>query len=188
MKFTYYFDLFDFDENKNVCASKKYTLPFARSNFLYMVAKYNQTLLQNQNLPLPAFFKENLKQLLQAVEAGEDFLKVKQAVVNACLPEVQLLANKADQEFLLALGEKAKLKDEAFAEKFKTAKNHLQLSYIITNISGKKFEQIFKLLQAEQDDKTKSAIFKGVIQYNALINVAEKVKDSGAVEWDDIFA
>ena len=44
----------DFDDKGEVCATKSCDLGSARANYLYLLSKYNQTLLQNEKLPIPA--------------------------------------------------------------------------------------------------------------------------------------
>lgn len=184
MCFVYFFDLFDFDNEGKVCASKKADIMHARSNFLYLISKYNQNFLQEEKLPIPAFFKEELASVLNDVESGKDYEECKNKVFSACLPKVQILKSLSEREMIERLSEQVSVKDMAFADKFKEAANHLQLAYIITHISGNKFQGIWKQLSSEEplQKADKSKLYKDIIIYNSLTNTAEKVKNSeGAV-------
>lgn len=181
MNFLYFFDLLDFDKNGAVCATERVDLAHARSNFLYLISKYNQMFLKDENLPIPSFFKDDLQEVLQNVEQGGDYEKAKKQVLKSCLPKVQAYSNTNERAFVSALAEKLSLKDMDFAEKMKNATNNLQLAYIITHISGSKFESIWKAMASEgwqEDKQIKSKLYKDVILYNSLVSTAEKVKDS----------
>ncbi len=179
MSFLYFFDLLDFDAKGNVCATKSADLAHARSNFLYLISKYNQMFLKDENLPIPSFFKEELQAILQDVEQGGDYQQAKNQVLRSCLPKVQVYSRGSERELVSALADKISLKDMAFADEMKSAVNNLQLAYIITHISGKKFESIGRALASENPDtQTKSKMFKDIITYNSLVGTAEKVKNS----------
>lgn len=175
--------MFDFDDKGNVCASNKYDLSHARSNFLYLVSKYNQNYLQENGLSCPAFFKDELTGILNNVSDGGDFEKAKKTVISNCLPKVQLYAQTSnnERELIAKLNENTSIKDEEFAHKFDKVVNSLQLGYIITMISGKLFEKL-ALQTAISNDlsdcKTRSKIFKGIIKYNGLVCSADRVKDN----------
>lgn len=175
--------MLDFDENGSVCASNKYDLAHARSNFLYLVSKYNQNYLQENGISCPAFFKEELTDILSDVANGGNFEKAKKVVLNNCLPKVQLFAQKSknDRELIAQLNENASIKDEEFAHKFDKVVNSLQLGYIITMISGKLFEKV--AIQTANsnvlsDCKIRSKAFKDIIKYNGLVLSADRVKEN----------
>ena len=175
--------MLDFDGNGNVCASNKYDLSHARSNFLYLVSKYNQNYLQENGLSCPAFFKVELTGILSNVAGGGDFEKAKKVVISNCLPKVQLYAqtSKNERELIAKLNENTSIKDEEFAHKFDKVVNSLQLSYVITMISGKLFEKV--ALQTANSDiladcKSRSKTFKDIIKYNGLVLFADRVKEN----------
>lgn len=183
MCFLYMFDMLDFDENGSVCASNKYDLAHARSNFLYLVSKYNQNYLQENGISCPAFFKEELPKLLNDVSNGGNFEKAKKTVLSNCLPKVQLFAekSKSDRELVALLNENASIKDEEFAQKFSKVVNNLQLSYVITMISGKLFEKVALQTASSNvltDSKSRSKTFKDIIKYNGLVLSADRVKEN----------
>lgn len=173
----------EFDDKGAVCATKSYTLENARANYLYLLSKYNQTLLQNEKLSLPSFFKEELNDILSSVEKGESFENAKEKVLNNCLLNVQKFANqsKTDKELILKLNDFVSENDKEFADKFSKAVNKLQLEYIITSISGNVFEELVKTIcqpNAMQDKKVKSNTYKNLIKYNSLVATADKVKNT----------
>lgn len=181
MSFLYLFDMVDFDkETKNVCATSRYSLEQARSNYLYLVSKYNQNLLKEKDLDVPEFFKEELSNVLQNVENGGDFDKAKAQVLKNCLPEVKKVAQSlnCDEALIFKLNELTSENDKQFASKFSKAVNNLQLSYIITQISGKIFDETVTLSLDLSDKKAKSNAFKNIIKYNGLIATADKVKSN----------
>ena len=175
MSFVYLFDLLDFDVNGCVCESKHADLSHARSNFLYLISKYNQMMLQEEKLPVPAFFKEELGFVLADVENGGNFETAKNKVVENCLPSVQLFANLNEKEMVGSLSEKVSIKDVEFSQKVKKSVNNVQLGYIITQNLGKVFNKICALQVAEQSKENKSSLYKQIIKYNSLTSVAEKV-------------
>lgn len=181
MSFIYLFDLIDFDKNGTVCQSGSCSLEQSRSNFLYLLGKYNQNFLKSQNLPIPAFFKEELAGVLRDVEDGKDYEKAKATVLSHCLPVVQELAktSTSEKELVSKLNEKVALEDKEFADKFDKVVNKLQLEYIITSTLGKIYERTTKTLgqpNALGSVETKSPIFKDMIRYNGLVCAIEKVK------------
>ncbi len=179
MCFLYMFDLLDFDSQGKVRASKGASLEKAQSNFLYLVSKFNQNLLKEKGLPVPAFFKEELSSVLEGVEKGWDFDVAKKKVFSECLPQISLLSNRSDKEVISALVESSSVADMDFAEKFKDIKNHLQLEYIMTITSGKVFNKVDALREEEMTKENKSKLFKEVIKYNSLVCAAERVRENG---------
>ena len=183
MGFVYLFDLVDFDSKGNVCETKRFDKNHARANYLYLISKYNQQFLSDKKLEIPAFFKIDLNVVLLATENGVDFKKAKQMVLANCTPEVQYLAqeSKNDRDFIQTLNMHVSIKDKAFAKNFSDNMNSLHLAYVITAISGNIQMSISKMLTAENalnDPKTKSAVFKEIIKYNALVDTAEKVQSN----------
>lgn len=183
MSFLYLFDMVDFDDKGEVCATKSCDLGSARANYLYLLSKYNQTLLQNEKLPIPAFFKEDLEGVLVSIRKGEDFEIAKSQILENCLNNVKILAkqSKSDKELISKLNDFVSENDKEFADKFSKAVNNLQLEYIITSISGNVFEELVKTLckvDALQDKKIKSNTYKNIIKYNSLVATADKVKNT----------
>ena len=177
MDFLYLFDMVNFDENGNICAGKD-GLEISRSNFLYLVSKYNQTILQEENLPVSDFFKTELAEVLEEVEKGGDFDKAKGEVLSNCHLKVQQLAlsAKSAKALISSLNANISARDEAFAKLVGKNVNHLQLAYIITSLSGKVEKKIEDTLQGEVSGKNeKSKVFKDMIKYNRLMLTAQKV-------------
>lgn len=183
MSFIYLFEKVDFDKDGNVCETKTCNINKARSNFLYLVSKYNQQLLQQNELSIPAFFKEDLASLLQKVEGGYDFSKAKKVVFENCIPQVQKLAkdSKSDKETISKLNETVYIKDADVVSDLKKADNQKHREYILTSISGKLFENVFAQMMKsdiEADKKAKSNLYKDIIKYNSLVLEADKVKEN----------
>ena len=181
MSFLYFFDMVAFDKDtREVCETNSFNLGQARSNFLYLISKYNQNILKEKKEEVPSFFKEELSTVLEGVENGGDFEKAKATVLKNCLPEVQKQADGAycDETFIIRLNELAAESDKQFAAKFSKAVNNLQLSYIITQVSGKIFDETIALTMDMSDKKAKSAAFKNIIKYNGLMVAADKVKQN----------
>lgn len=179
MKSLLLFNLVGFDQNGDVCATKKFDENQSRSNYLYLISKYNQAFLKEQEEPVPAFFKDELGKVLCDVENGKDFESAKAQVLKNCLPEVQSLAKtESDRDLILSLADKLLVKDEKFASRFQKAVNNLELSYIITQIAGKVFDSIDTNLDNLGDKKSKSELFKSVIKYNSLVNTAGKIQEN----------
>ncbi len=180
MCFLYMFDLLDFDSQGKVRASKGVELEKARSNFLYLVSKFNQGLLKEKGLPVPAFFKEELASVLDSVEQGWDYDVAKKKVFSHCLPQVSLLAGRSEKDVVASLVETCSVAEAEFADKFKDIKNRLQLEYVMTITSGKVFNKAEALRREEMTKENKSKLFRTIIQYNALVNATEKVRTNAS--------
>lgn len=87
MSFVEWNGLFDFDEKGNVCGSDVFHDDIAKSNYLYMLCKYNQLYLCGKKLP--KFFKMELPLVLESVENGGDFGKALTTVLKNCEQKVQ---------------------------------------------------------------------------------------------------
>ncbi len=182
MMFLYLFDKVEFDKTGRLCENKFHSLGQVCSNYLYLVSKYNQVLLAEQGMEIPAFFKGELSALLQKVEENpKNFAAAKEEVISNCLPKlVQIsVTAKNDKALILRLNELVK-DDAELSQKCQAAKNDLQREYLITSAAGKDFSDIIMLLAKPEDKKTKSAIFKKMISYNHKILMAEKVKEASA--------
>ena len=186
MSFLYLFDLMDFDEHGKVKEAKGITLSQARSNFLYLVSKYNQKFLKEKNLPVPSFFKEELSGLLTYVEMGRDYELIKKKVLSACLPRISALSNINERELIFSLNSQVTLDDLDFADKFKDIKNTLQLEYIMTTISGKIYDKIFSLFSQPMTKENKSKLYKEIINYNALVSATSKVREENIDDKGDV--
>ncbi len=183
MSFLYLFDKVDFENDGQVCATKQHGLEETRSNFLYLVSKYNQAFLQENGESIPEFFKSELNKVLEDVEKGGDFSKAKSKVLENCCEKVQKLAktSKTEKEFVSSLNDNVSLKDKSFAESLKKVDNNKHLEYIITFFSGKLFEKVSiqsALGGADMDKKEKSNLYKDMIKYNSLVAVTDKIKDN----------
>ncbi len=170
-----FFDLMSFDENGNVCGNQQTALAQARSNFLYLVCKYNQNFLKEEKLPLPAFFKEQLGSVLEEVEKGGSYEAAKAQVFSNCLPTVQTYAHCAEAEAVKGLNKQVSLADLAFSQKVKNTVNNVHLGYVIYQNYVKIFDKIVALQMQDQTPANKSSLFKKVIQFNSLSSVADKV-------------
>lgn len=188
MNFLYLFDLLDFDNKGALKETKSTSLAKARSNFLYLISKYNQIFLKAKKLPVPEFFKTELAKILEEVEGGGDYTSAKNKVFAACLPQVSLLGGRAEKQVVLALNEGVSLEDVEFAEKFQDAKNTLQLEYIMTITAGKLFNKVEALKNSPATKEGKSKLFKDIIKYNALILATSKVREKGSSAQSEGFA
>lgn len=178
--FLYLFDMLEFDNIGKVCASKEIDLAHARSNYLYLISKYNQVLLKENKAEVPEFFKNELNDVLFDIENNGNFDKAKKLVISNCVPKVQLLAkmSKNDKELIEKLNDVVAVKDKDFAQKFAKASNKLQLEYIITLIAGQVFDKAHMLkMQDLSETKNKSNLFKEMIKYNSLVETSDKVKN-----------
>lgn len=185
MSFLYLYDLVDFDENGNIKATKRYKdVKIVASNFLYLICKYNQNLLQEEakkkgeKLELPPFFKEKLSTLLGKVESGEvskEYALV--SISKECSPVVKKICDNAinDAEIINDLNSLMSLDELSFSKRIKGITNKKQQEYIMTKISGELMDEITNLLAGEVSNeenpaKVKSNLYKKVISYNGLVN------------------
>lgn len=174
MEFLYLFDLIDFDDKGNVRGEQA---GCSQSNFLYLLSKYNQVILKEEDLPIPDFFKNELFSILEKV-SGKNFEASKKKVIANCHLKVQKIANsaKSDKELISLLNDTISARDEDFAKLVGKNINHLQLAYIITSLSGKIEKKIELAIEnGLQDKMVKSKTFKDIIKYNRLMLTAQKV-------------
>lgn len=181
MSFLYLFDTIEFDATGEVCASKSVSLEQARSNYLYLISKYNQMFLKEENQEVPAFFKEELASVLAAVEGGEDLAKAEKEVLANCLPKVQKMFASAQsrRQFVSALNGQIAVEDKRIVERVGVAENRLHKEYLFTKVAAQVFESVVIATAKEgalTDKKSKSAIFKDIIKYNSLIESASMLK------------
>lgn len=182
MSFLYLYDIVDFDENGNIKKTKRYNNEnVVASNFLYLICKYNQIILQNEvddrgeKLELSPFFKEKLSPLLEDVEKGVSSKEYAlQIISNSCLPKVQKILQEAknDSEIISKLNALVSVEDNKFSEKVRGITNKKQQEYIMTKLSGELMDEISSLLdrQEENSPKEKSILYKKIIRYNGLVN------------------
>ena len=132
-EFLYFFNVVDFDEKGGVCKTKEYEENDAKANFLYLVSKYNQKFLK-QDEKYDEFFKNDLQNVLDSVKKGGDFDKAKNEVISHCKEDVKIILknSKSDEEFVKKLNAKMVEHETSFSRQFEKAVNNLQLSYIIT--------------------------------------------------------
>ena len=185
MSFLYLFDAIEFDAAGEVSASKSVSLEQARSNYLYLVSKYNQMFLKEENQEVPAFFKEDLGAVLAEVEKGGDFDKAEKKVLANCIARVQKMASDAQsrRQFVAALNSQIALDDKKIVDKVGVAENRLHKEYLFTKLAAQVFESVVIASAKEgamADKKSKSAIFKDIIKYNSLIASASMVKSAEA--------
>ena len=185
MSFLYLFDAIEFDAAGEVSASKSVSLEQARSNYLYLVSKYNQMFLKEENQEVPAFFKEELGAVLAEVEKGGDFDKAEKKVLANCVARVQKMASDAQsrRQFVVALNAQIALDDKKIVDKVGVAENRLHKEYLFTKLAAQVFESVVIASAKEgamADKKSKSAIFKDIIKYNSLIASASMVKSAEA--------
>lgn len=200
MSFLYLYDLVDFDENGNIKATKRYKdVKIVASNFLYLICKYNQNLLQEEakkkgeKLELPPFFKERLSTLLGKVESGE--MSKEHALVlisKECIPVVRKICDNAinDAEIIENLNGLISFNGLSFSKRVKDVTNKKQQEYIMTKISGELMDEITNLLAGEVSNeespaKVKSNLYKKVISYNGLVNATmnlNNVKGNGTMK------
>lgn len=193
MSFLYLFDKIDFDEKGNVCATVSCDVNHARSNYLYLLSKYNQAILDEIGLKFSPFFKTDLPDILKDVEKGGDFENAKEKIVSNCHPTVVNFCKNAcnDKEIIANLNERLSIKDRVFASKFKKDMNNKNLEYIITMIAGKVFDDITYQIMEEGNSKdlqvastenknkdSRSKLFKDIIKYNNLVSTADKVREN----------
>lgn len=180
MDFLYLFDLLKFDATGSVCETSSCDENKAKSNYLYLISKYNQKFLEDGE-KVPEFFKAELADVLKSVEAGGDFAKAKEKVLKNCKKIVADAGKNARNDMALVLRLNSELisRENEFANEFSRAINNIQLAYIITSISGKIFEDILSIQKEEElSQKDKSKMFKKVIEYNCLIKTASLVKEN----------
>ncbi len=178
MDFLYLFDMINFDASGKIDAGEE-GLEKARSNYLYLISKYNQTILQEENLPVSDFFKTELSQVLEDVENGGDYEGAQKKVLSNCHLKTQQIAlsSNSEKDFILRLNSAISVRDEAFACLVGKNVNRLQLAYIITSLSGKVEKKIEKSLDEGIKSKNeKSKVFKDMIKYNRLMLTAQKVE------------
>ncbi|MBE7076166.1 MAG: hypothetical protein E7375_03790 [Clostridiales bacterium] len=171
MAFLRLFDLITFDGQGNVADEA------SASNYLYLVAKYNQV-IEGSFSP---YFVEEFASLLAKVEAGEDFKKAKAEVIKNCSERTQSLAEGTvnDRDLLVKLNDRVVVKDEIFASKQKKIVNNLSLNYIINDTTYRIEQEIERNInEGLSDAKRKSKTFKSIIQYNSLMSTAEKVANN----------
>ncbi len=182
MSFLLFFDLVSFDEKGSVNASSTNDINHSRSNFLYLISKYNTYFLKEDKLQIPDFFKDRLAEVLRDVEQGGSFEKARKEVLKNCHPRVQMFANNSssDREFISRLNSAVPVRDKDFSSSVKKVENDKHLAYILTALSGGLFQKISTTITKSDwnsNIKEKSALFKDVIKYNSLVDTASKVQD-----------
>ncbi len=177
MGFLHFFDEIDFDENGMVCATKKVDLDKARSNFVYLISKYNRLLLKSSGEKVPAFFTEELPDILYDIESGKDYLPLKNKVLENCLEKVQKCASKNDLTCINMLNELVPFPtdclDKASKEKFANNKfvNDVEKGHAFTRAYNKTFSSIINSLQ--EDDK--KSLYSQLISHNRIALAAARI-------------
>ncbi len=184
MNFLYLYDLIDFDSNGNIKPTKRCSdEKIVASNFLYLICKYNQNILQEEAKKngeksiLSAFFKQNLAPLLQKVESGEVSKEYALVIIaRECSPKVREICENSinDAEIINSLNKIVSFSDLKFSQKVNGITNRKHQEYIMTKISGDLMDQITNLLAGNADEedpvKIKSALYKKIISYNGIVN------------------
>lgn len=186
------FNLIGFDANGEVCATEICNLNKSRSNFLYLVCKYNLQFLKEKGQECPEFFKESLSRVLEAVEQGANYKKARVGIAKYCLPEVGdlLSSNATDKAVVVALNEKMTQvckPDEVLSlvgkQKCDTKVNKDMITYIITHFAGKVDAEIEKDIKNIDDPKSFRRLFKNIIKSNSLVLSAQKIQ-TGEISYD----
>lgn len=177
MDFLYLFNLLDFDSNGQVRETSDIDLNHARSNYLYLLSKYNQKLL-GEGEKIPEFFKTELTQVLEDVENGKDFGVAKAKVLENCKKDVQKVASECVSDKMLVgrLNCLVIAKNEV-KDKLGKAINDKQVTYILTQLSNKNFDSAVALqAKGQLGAKDKSSLYKNMIDYNAHTTTAAMVE------------
>lgn len=180
MNFLYLFKLIDFDEKGELKQTDINEIGKVRANYLYLICKYNQRLLQENKEKVPDFFKTQLKEILSNAEKEETKFEegFKKVLLSSKGVVKQAYENSSSKrDFLLRLGEKISVIDEKFATNFKKAKNCKHLEFIMSKISTDLMEKVEKNIEEGKlvDDQGKSQIYKDIISYNGLVNATERL-------------
>lgn len=174
------FGLVKFDENGNVCENREQSIGQMRSNYLYLISKYNQEFLLKGEVP--EFFKVDLGNVLNSVEKGGDFEKAKEDILQNCLPQVREIAKKStsDKNFISNMSDLVEIKDKTTLDRLAKAKNNLQQEYILVRELDPISFNVEKMLRNSDlsDKKEKSKLFKEIIKYNSYVSTAEKARES----------
>ncbi len=177
MGFLHFFDEIDFDKNGMVCATKKVDINTARSNFIYLISKYNRLLLKSAGQKVPAFFTEELPTVLKEIEGGKDFLPLKKKVLGNCLEKVQACAGGSDYACINMLNELVPFPtdclDKGAKEKFEKNAflNDVEKGNAFTKAYNKTFSSIINLLQ----ENDKKSLYSQLISHNRIALAAERI-------------
>ena len=144
MDFIYLFNLLDFDQKGQVRETSDATLNMARSNYLYLLSKYNQKML-DEGEKIPDFFKTELQSVLSDVENGGDFEKAKRVVLQNCKETVQEIASRclSDKKLIVELNKA--LAKKTRKEGIEKAVNHKQATYMLTSLANKCFDKVVEI-------------------------------------------
>lgn len=187
MSFLCLFDLMNFDNEGSVCATKTCSLEQSLSNYLYLLSKYNQAVLDNKNQKFSPFFKETLPEILKNVESGADFNKAKQQVLKECDETVKEIAEKSENDKLVIV--KLNEQTSKFNKQIEKLKNKFsnkkELEYNLTKESGTAFNNVIMNLERNMQPNSsiknpKSDTYKNLISYNNFVLATENVKNNGA--------
>ena len=177
MGFLHFFDEIDFDENGMISATKKVDINKARSNFVYLISKYNRLLLKSAGQKVPKFFAEELPSVLKDIESGKDFLPLKNKVLENCLPQVGVCANGSDFACISMLNELVPFPtdclDKDAKDKFENNKfvNDVEKGHAFTKAYNKTFSSIINCI--EEDDK--KSLYSQLISHNRIALAAERI-------------
>lgn len=176
--FLYMFDLLDFDENGKVCATTDVDLAHARSNYLYLISKYNQMFLEENKVPVPEFFKTQLKDILFDIENNGNFEKAAKCVIMNCCPKVQLIAkiSKSQKDIIEKLNSKIVLQDKVMVEHCQKSKNERELEYRLAFLLAANSKTIERLKKEDLSVvSNKSKLFKNIIGANSMTETSVRL-------------
>ena len=183
--FLYLFDMLDFDDNGRVCATKEVDLAHARSNYLYLLSKYNQMFLKERAKDEKSvdksennFFRDELKDVLFDVENNGNFEKAAKCVLLNCCPKVQLIAkiSKSQREIIEKLTDKLVLQDKEMAVHCQKAQNARELEYRLAFLLAANSKTIERLKKEDLSIvSNKSKLFKNIIGCNSMTETSVKL-------------
>lgn len=176
--FLYMFDMLDFDETGKVCATADVDLAHARSNYLYLLSKYNQMFLEENNAKIPEFFKTELKDVLFDIENNGNFEKAAKCVIMNCCPKVQLIAkiSKSQKDIIEKLNSKVVLQDKTMVEHCQKAKNERELEYRLAFLLAANSKTIERLKKEDLSVvSNKSKLFKNIIGANSMTETSVRL-------------
>lgn len=182
MGFVRFFDLFDFDTNGDVCATKLCDENKARSNYLYLICKYNQRILKAKKKETPEFFIEPLTKVLEAVEQGANYKKARVGIAKYCEPEVAeiLTKNSSDRLAIMAINELTSryVRSIDFEKKMRNSQfgaNPTYATHVLCVLAGKVDSDIERNIENVDDPSVKKNVFKNIVTTNCIMCDMQKL-------------
>ncbi len=185
------FGLVDFDDNGEVSAvvtkdgQELVSLAQSRSNFLYLIAKYNLNILKQEKGQVSEFFTTELSNMLENIESDHgDFNKCFETIIKYCSDKVKNINFSNRKDFIEKLNQLAKVQDKDFEKLIakKQLQNGLHLSYLANAYADKMENGLLNETSSYilGDKSLKKNLFKDIINYNALMGLATKAGSSEA--------